>query len=465
MMQQDFKQALADVSEWMNAYQQNVADYPVVTALKGGEILQQIPDFAPKNAEHFSEIFADFKKIIVPGITHWQHPQFMGYFPSNTSPPSVLAEMLVASLGVQCMSWLTSPAATELEIRMMEWLRDLWGLPEAFSGVIQDSASSSTLIALLVAREKATQFEVNQTGVAGYKLSAYCSSEAHTSIEKAIKIAGIGQQNLRKIPVDEHQSIRIDLLQQAIAEDIEQGFTPFFMVGALGTTGSTAVDDLAAMAKIAKAQQIWFHIDAAYAGSALMLPEVRQLAAGYTEADSMVVNPHKWLLCNFDCSAFFIRDKESLLKTFTLGLIPEYLKSPNSTGQTHFMNWGVGLGRRFRALKLWFVLRWYGTNGLRDLVTHHLDLSARLEQWLRQEPHFEVLAQRHFNLLCFRLKASDEINMELLRRINASGKVFMTHTKINHQLALRMVIGQTEVNERHVWEAWQLIKNLAKDLM
>lgn len=465
MMQQDFKQALAGVSEWMNAYQQNVADYPVVTALKGGEILQQIPDFAPKEAEHFSEIFADFKKIIVPGISHWQHPQFLGYFPSNTSPPSVLAEMLVASLGVQCMSWLTSPAATELEIRMMEWLRDLWGLPEAFSGVIQDSASSSTLVALLVARERATQFSINQAGAAGHKLSAYCSSEAHTSIEKAIKIAGIGQQNLRKIPVDEQQSIRIDLLQQAIAEDIEQGFTPFFMVGALGTTGSTAVDDLAAMAKIAKAQQIWFHIDAAYAGSALMLPEVRQLAAGYTEADSMVVNPHKWLLCNFDCSAFFIRDKESLLKTFTLGLIPEYLKSPNSTGQTNFMNWGVGLGRRFRALKLWFVLRWYGTNGLRDLITHHIDLSARLEQWVRQEPHFEVLAQRHFNLLCFRLKASDEINMELLRRINASGKVFMTHTKINDQLALRMVIGQTEVNERHVREAWQLIKNLAKDLI
>ncbi|WP_293934254.1 pyridoxal-dependent decarboxylase [Iodobacter sp.] len=465
MMQQDFKHALAEVGEWMNDYQQNVADYPVIAALKGGDILQQIPDFAPKDAEHFSQIFADFKKIIVPGITHWQHPQFMGYFPSNTSPPSVLAEMLVASLGVQCMSWLTSPAATELEIRMMEWLRQLWGLPEAFSGVIQDSASSSTLIALLVAREKATQFQSNKTGVAGFKLSAYCSSEAHTSIEKAIKIAGIGEQNLRKIPVDEHQSIRIDLLQQAIAEDIKQGFTPFFMVGALGTTGSTAVDDLAAMAKIAKAQQIWFHIDAAYAGSALMLPEVRQLATGYTEADSMVVNPHKWLLCNFDCSAFFIRDKESLLKTFTLGLIPEYLKSPNSTDQTNFMNWGVGLGRRFRALKLWFVMRWYGTDGLSDLISHHIDLSAELERWVSQDRHFEVLAQRHFNLLCFRLKASDEINMELLRRINASGKVFMTHTKINHQLALRMVIGQTQVNQQHVREVWQLIQSLAKDLV
>ncbi|MEN9659054.1 MAG: hypothetical protein RL571_2519 [Pseudomonadota bacterium] len=463
-MQQNFKQALAEVSEWMYAYQQNVVKYPVISALKSGDILQQLPNFAPKDATNFSDVFEDFKNIILPGITHWQHPQFFGYFPSNTSPPSVLAEMLVASLGVQCMSWLTSPAATELEIRMMDWLRDLWGLPEAFSGVIQDSASSSTLIALLVARERATQFQINETGVAGHKLSAYCSSEAHTSIEKAIKIAGIGLQNLRKIPVDEHQSIRIDLLQQAISDDIEQGYTPFFMVGALGTTGSTAVDDLAAMAQIAKAQRIWFHIDAAYAGSALMLPEVRELAAGYIEADSMVVNPHKWLLCNFDCSAFFIRDKESLLKTFSLGLIPEYLKSPNSAEQTNFMNWGVGLGRRFRALKLWFVMRWYGVEGLSELIRHHIDLSAELERWVRQDPHFEVSAKRYFNLLCFRLKASDEINLELLRRINASGKVFMTHTKINQQLVLRMVIGQTEVNQQHVREAWQLIQSLANDL-
>jgi aromatic-L-amino-acid/L-tryptophan decarboxylase len=459
-MKNEFKESVNRVSQWISDYNEEVEQYPVLSPIQPGEILKQLPKEPNKSPDSFENIFNDFKKIILPGITHWQHPKFFGYFPSNSSPPSVLAEILIASLGVQGMSWATSPAATELEIRMMEWLRDLFGLSTSFSGVIQDSASSSTMIAMIVAREKMTDFAINENGFSSQSLTAYCSSEAHSSVEKGAKMIGLGRHNLRKIPVNDQQEMDLKILETTIQEDIQAGKTPFFVVGAFGTTGSTAIDPLKGISAIAKKYKLWFHVDAAYAGAALVLPEIRRLADGVDEADSVVVNPHKWLLTTFDCSAFFIRNKDALIRTFSV--LPEYLKTPEGESVTNFRDWGLGLGRRFRSLKLWFVLRWYGTEGIRSVIRSHIELGKTLEHWIRQDSRFEVVTQRHFNLVCFRLKASNEANMSLLNQLNQSGKLFLSHTKIDEKVVLRMVVGQTHVQERHIRDAWSEIQAIAQ---
>lgn len=461
-MQEDYKEALKLVSQWMADYHDKVESFPVLSQVKPGDILNQLPRYPDQTSVSFEKIFNDFKSIIMPGLTHWQHPKFFGYFPANSSPPSVLAEMLIASMGVQGMSWATSPAATELEIRVLEWLRDLLGLSSHFTGVIQDSASSSTLIAMIVAREKISNFQINENGYLDHQLVAYCSDEAHSSIEKAAKIIGLGRKNLRKIPVNEWQEMDIDILEQFILEDIQSGKKPFFITGVFGTTGSTAIDPLNKISVIAKKYQLWLHIDAAYAGAALMLPEMRLLAEGINEADSIVVNPHKWLFTTFDCSTFFIRDKDLLVRSFSL--LPEYLKTPEGDSVTNFRDWGLGLGRRFRSLKLWFVIRWYGKEGIQNMLRTHIEIAQKLESWIQEHPLFEVAAQRHFNLVCFRLKAGEAINMQLLQILNESGHLFLTHTKLNGKVVLRMVVGQTDVQERHVKEAWQRIIKTAESL-
>lgn len=458
-MSDDFKAALETVSQWIADYHENRRDYPVRSAAKPGDVLKQIPVAPPIEEDSFERIFQDFKQIILPGVTHWQHPRFFGYFPSNSSPPSILAEMLIASLGVQCMSWASSPAATELEVRVMGWLREAMGLSADFSGVIQDSASSSTLIAIVVAREKISNFMINEGGYENRKLVAYCSSEAHSSIEKAAKIAGIGRRYLRKIPVDSDQRMRTDFLERAIEEDKQQGMQPFFVVGAFGTTSSTAIDDLSEIAKISKRHGLWFHVDAAYAGSALVLPEIRPLARGICDADSVVVNPHKWLLTTFDCSALFIKAQDLLIRTFEI--LPEYLKTPECESVINFRDWSLGLGRRFRSLKLWFVFRWYGLEQIYSLLRNHILLAERLENWIKEDARFEIVARRHFNLVCFRLKASDEKNKQLLAGLNESGKLFLTHTRLNDQYVLRLVVGQTDVTEEDVQGAWQEIQRVA----
>jgi len=462
-MQDDYKAAIQLVSQWIADYQDTVESYPVLSQVKPGKVLSQLPLQPHRTSESFEKIFTDFKSIIVPGITHWQHPQFFGYFPANSSPPSVLAEMLIASMGVQGMSWATSPAATELEIRVMEWLRDLFDIPSQFTGVIQDSASSSTTIAMIVAREKITDFYINENGYMNHQLVAYCSEEAHSSVEKAAKIIGLGRKNLRKVPVNEQQEMDVSILDQFIQEDIQSGKKPFFITGVFGTTSSTAVDPLKGISVLAKKYQLWFHVDAAYAGAALMLPEMRVLADGINEADSIVINPHKWLFTTFDCSTFFIRDKEALVRTFSL--LPEYLKTPEGDSVTNFRDWGLGLGRRFRSLKLWFVIRWYGIDGLQKKLRTHIEMSQKLESWIHEHPHFEVAAQRHFNLVCFRLKASDAINMQLMQTLNESGHLFLTHTKLNGKVVLRMVVGQTDVQERHIEDAWLRIGKIGEILI
>jgi aromatic-L-amino-acid decarboxylase len=418
-----------------------------------------------------AQVMADFEKIILPGITHWQNPNFFAFFPANSSYPSVLAEMLTAALGQQGMIWETSPAAAELEERVMEWLKQMCGLPDHWTGVIQDTASASTLAALLTAREKVTGFRVNEEGfLATDKLRVYCSTETHSSIEKAVKIAGIGRKNLIKIPVDENFAMQSSALRDAIEADLEAGFQPLCVIATIGTTGSTAVDPIREIGEICKKHYIWLHVDAAYSGTALVLPEMRHFADGLELADSYVFNPHKWMFTNFDCSAYFVRDPEMLIRTFEI--LPEYLKTRTRGQVNDYRDWGVALGRRFRALKLWFVIRNFGVEGIRQKVRLHLELAQWLADKIRQSAEFELLAPVDFSLVCFRYLPSgitdeiriNEINERLLQTLNASGKLYMTHTKLNGKYTLRMVIAQTYVEKYHVENAWRLIRETAKTI-
>jgi aromatic-L-amino-acid/L-tryptophan decarboxylase len=461
-----------ELLQWMDQYLKGIRDLPVVPKVQPGEILSQLPPSPPDQAESFQTVFRDFESIILPGMTHWQHPSFFGYFSGNNSEPSILAEMLTATMGAQCMIWLTSPAAEELETRMMEWLRELIGLPTSFTGVIQDTASSATLCALLTAREKATGYAINERGYAGMPLfTVYCSEQAHSSVDKAVRIAGIGSQNLRKIPVDEKFALIPEALEKAILADKEAGLHPLFIVGAMGTTGTTAMDPLRAIGEIAQKHRLWFHIDAAYAGTALLLPECRYLAEGVALADSFVFNPHKWMFTNFDCSAYYVKDTQALRQTFSI--TPEYLRTREDERVNNYRDWGIQLGRRFRALKLWFVIRMFGADGLRDKIRLHNQLAAALAEDIDLHVDFERVAPVPINTVCFRLKplgiteeaTLNALNEKLLQALNATGKLFITHTVLQGRYILRMVIGQTEVQKEDVTAAWNLIQKTSQQLL
>jgi len=452
----------------MADYYENIGDYPVKSGVKPDEIKSQLPLLPPLHGEEMERIVADFDSIIMPGITHWQSPDFYAYFPANSSFPSILAEMLTASLGAQCMVWDTSPAAAELEETMMNWLRDMTGLPTGWHGVIQDTASTSTLAALLSAREKATFYAINENGFDGTeKLRVYCSTETHSSVEKALKIAGIGRKNLVKIATDAEFRMNADLLAEAIADDMANGYRPLCVVATLGTTGCTAVDPLSEIALVCSKYKIWLHVDAAYGGSALLLPEYRWMIAGIENADSFVFNPHKWMFTNFDCSAYFVKDKEALIRTFEI--LPEYLKTGNRGLVNDYRDWGIPLGRRFRALKLWFVIRTYGLEGLQNKIRDHIQMAQWLEQKVIDHPAFEIMAPVPLSLVCFRyhpentndIEILNQHNEKLLSALNASGKIFLTHTKLNGQYVLRMSIAGTLTTMQHVQNAWELIKETA----
>ncbi|MEL7834309.1 pyridoxal phosphate-dependent decarboxylase family protein [Fodinibius sp. Rm-B-1B1-1] len=468
----EFRENAHQLVDWMADYFEEVENYPVKPDVDPGNILEQLPGEAPQEAESFEKQFNDFQNIIMPGMTHWQSPNFMGYFPANTSFPSVLAEMLTATLGAQCMSWLTSPAATELEEQVMEWLRKAIGLPKVFTGAIQSTASTSTLCALLMAREKITDFTVNESGFPkGETFRIYCSSETHSSIEKDVKIAGFGRQNLRKIQVDENYAMKPDALEKAIRKDLENGFTPTAVVATIGTTGSTAIDPLKEIGEICSRYDIFLHVDAAYAGTALLLPKKRWMNEGIELADSFVFNPHKWMFTNFDCSAFYVQDEALLVRTFEI--MPEYLKTPEDQRVKNYRDWGIPLGRRFRALKLWFVLRSFGIEGLQNKIRQHISLAQNLKDQIEQHQHFELLAPVPLNAICFRFHPNyiddeeklNELNEKLLNQIQDSGKLFLTHTKLNGKYTIRIVLGNTNLEERHVDEAWKLIQNLAQSLI
>lgn len=456
--------------DWMADYLENVEKLPVKSRSRPGEIISRIPDQPPFDPEGMDEIFTDFQADILPGMTHWQSPNFYAYFPANSSFPSVLAEMLTATMGAQCMVWDTSPAAAELEEAVLNWLKQMTGIPGYFHGVIQDTASTATLTALLSARERHTDFSVNTSGFNSANYRIYCSSETHSSIEKGVKIAGFGQKNLVKVSVDETYRMDPQALEEAIKKDLAEGKIPICVVVTLGTTGSTAIDPLDKIAEITHKYGIWLHVDAAFAGTALLLEEYRWMIKGIEHVDSLVFNPHKWMFTNFDCSAYFIKDKELLIKTFSVN--PEYLRTQSAGRVNDYRDWGIPLGRRFRALKLWFVIRSYGVTGLVERIREHISLARYLEGLIRDDEYFEMVTDRTLNLVCFRFRPTgitdpekiNRLNEKLLHELNATGRLYLSHTKLNGVYTLRMVTGQTRVEERHVLSAWQLIRNTALQL-
>jgi aromatic-L-amino-acid decarboxylase len=465
-----FRKYAHEFVDWMADYLEQVEKLPVKAQVEPGDIYRQIPEKPPVKGESMAEIFIDFMNIILPGMTHWQSPNFFAYFPANSSYPSVLAEMLTATLGAQCMKWETSPAAAELEEKVMNWLRGMTGLPRNFQGVIQDSASTATLVAILNAREKHSEFQVNEKGMKWFdNFRVYCSTETHSSIEKAVKVAGIGSQNLVKIGVDDQFRLVPRLLKSAIESDLKVGNKPVCVVATLGTTGVTAIDPLQEIAGICSRYGIWLHVDAAFAGSALILSEFRWMIKGVEHADSFVFNPHKWLFTNFDCSAYFVKDKYSLIRT--LQVLPEYLRTQDQGKVNDYCDWSVPLGRRFRALKLWFVLRSFGVAALQEKLRFHILLAKELAERIDQEEGFELMAPVTMNLVCFRYRPKgidDEnelsrINEMLLKKINATGKIYLTHTKLNGKYVSRMLIGQTNVERKHVEEAWKLIRMMSSE--
>jgi aromatic-L-amino-acid decarboxylase len=468
MKNEDFRRSGHQFVDWIADYFENVEKFPVLPPVEPGDIKKKIPAVPPARGEAMEGIFRDFEDTLLPGVTHWQHPGWFAYFPANNSPASVLAEFLTAGLGAQCMAWQTSPAAAELEESVLDWLRQMIGLPDGFAGVIQDTASTATLCALLSARERATRFETNDSGFRS-PLAVYASEEAHSSVEKGVKIAGFGKKNLRRIPTDERFSLLPDRLEEAVVRDREAGSIPACVVATVGTTSSGAVDPLRAVGEICRKHGLWLHVDAAWAGTAALLPEKRAILDGVEFADSFVFNPHKWMVTNFDCSAYFVKDPGSLVRTFEIQ--PEYLKTGVDARVKNYRDWGIQLGRRFRALKLWFVVRSYGVEGLQAMIREHLRLAALVKDWVEADGRFELLAPVDLALVCFRLNDGreeaglNELNRRLLERVNASGRVFLSHTTLRGKYTLRLVVGQRTTEERHVRQAWDIVAAAAREVL
>lgn len=467
-----FRETAHELVDWIADYLENTEQYAVKSQAKPKEIYNQIPENPPSESEAMETIFEDFKNIILPGMTHWQSPNFYAYFPANSSYPSLLAEMLMSTLGAQCMIWDTSPAAAELEEKVMNWLKQIMALPNSWQGVIQDTASTASLAALLTAREKLSDYKINESGFENaptYRV--YCSTQTHSSIDKAVKIAGLGIENLVKVAVNDDLTINAKALESAILEDIDNGFQPLFVMLALGTTSTIAIDNVRPIGEICQNHNIWLHLDAAYAGSALILPEYRDMIDGIELADSFVFNPHKWLFTNFDCTAYFVKDADALVNTFTI--LPEYLKTKTRGLVNDYRDWGIPLGRRFRALKLWFVIRNFGVDGLREKLRFHIDLAKSFEAKVIDNSNFEIVYPRSLNGVFFRLKPEhitdleelNQLNETLLQSLNESGKLYLSHTKVNGVYFIRMIIAQTNVNEEHVENTWSEIKRSANIIL
>ncbi len=466
---EEFRRWGRQVVDWVADYWERVEDFPVLSQITPGDVRRKLPPNPPEEGEPFDTFLKDVEEIIVPGLTHWQSPSFFAFFPANVSGPSVLGELLAAGLGVQGMLWATSPACTELETHVLDWLADMLALPGRFKssgpggGVIQDSASSATLCALLAARERATGMTCREEGVR-IPLVAYASTQAHSSVEKAAAVAGLGRGRLRPVETDESLAMRADALSQAVEMDQKAGRAPFFVCATVGTTSSLAVDPVPEIGRLCKSEGLWLHVDAAMAGTAALCPEHRYLHDGLELADSYCVNPHKWMLTNFDCDCFYVADRGPLVSALTV--LPEYLRNvPSESGRViDYRDWQIPLGRRFRALKLWFVIRYFGVAGLRRLVRTHVALAREFADWVGADADFELAAPPALNLVCFRHVGGDEVNRELLERINSSGRVYLTHTLLNGRLALRMCVGQARTQRRHVEAAWELIRATAGEL-
>jgi len=463
MTMEEFRQNGRAVIDWIADYYERLDSFPVLARVQPGEIRASLPQEPPASGESFESLLTDVEKLILPGITHWQSPNFFAFFPCNASAPAILGDLVSSGLGIQGMLWATSPACTELETHVLDWLVRMLGLPEKFlststgGGVIQDSASSASLCAILAARERATGYASNKQGCKG-DLVAYASSQAHSSIEKAVRIAGLGDQNLRLIDVDARWAMRPDALAAQIALDRQAGKVPCIVCATVGTTSSNALDPLAEIGRIAKDQGIWLHVDSAMAGTAALCPEFRYINQGLEWADSYCFNPHKWMFTNFDCDCFYVANRKALIDA--LSILPDYLrnKATESGAVIDYRDWQVPLGRRFRSLKLWFVIRHYGVEGLRYHIRQHVALGQKFASWVQQDGRFELAAPAPLNLVCFRHRAGDAFNEALLDALNRSGDLYLTHTKLNGRFIIRFCVGQTYTELRHVDRAWQRIR-------
>ncbi len=463
-----FREAAREVADWAARYREHVDEHPVLARVEPGEVAARLAETPPDEGERFREILDDVERVVLPGITHWNHPGFFAYFSSSSSAPALLAEFVAAALGANAMLWRTSPAATEMEERTVDWLRQWVRLPEAFRGVILDTASTSSFTALLAAREE-VDLGVRRQGMAGRAdlppLTAYVSDQTHSSLEKAAIAGGIGQERVRRIPTDERYRLRPDALREAMEEDRGAGRLPFFVCATVGTTSTTSADPVEAVADVCEEEDAWLHVDAAYAGPAAALPERRDLFAGWERADSVVINPHKWLFTPMDCSVFLFRDDEAVRRS--LALTPEYLSS-GEEGATNLMDYGLPLGRRFRSLKLWFLFRFFGADGLRERIRSHLEWTGDFVRWIEEDPRFERKAPAPFSTVCFRTKTPEELdggevgrqeadgwNRRLLSKVNREGSVFLSHTVLDDVYTLRLAVGSIHHRRQDVRRAYE----------
>jgi aromatic-L-amino-acid/L-tryptophan decarboxylase len=468
MTPEEFRRYGREVVDWIADYYARIESLPVLAQTAPGEIRTALPAQPPEEGEPFDRVLRDLDEILLPGITHWQHPSFFAYFPSNASGPAILGDLLASGLGVQGMLWATSPAATELETHVLDWLAQLLDLPDRFrsdsegGGVIQHTASDSALVALVAALYRASGGTTEHDGVTAGRFTVYTSAQTHSSLEKACRIAGLGAAALRKIEIDPATyAVRPTLLREAMQQDVRDGMTPALVVASVGTTGTGAVDPVRDLGEIAGEHGAWLHVDAAWAGVAAVAPEFRWLNDGLDLADSYCTNPHKWLLTNFDCDAFWVADRGPLIGA--LSILPEYLRNTasDSGAVIDYRDWHVPLGRRFRALKLWSVIRWYGAEGLRAHVRGHVGIAQEFASWVVADDRFELVAPHELSLVTFRLRAGDDATRALMDAVNASGSMYLTHTLVDGRTALRMAIGATATELRHVEAAWHTLQELA----
>jgi len=464
-----FRKHLHRLADWIADYRENIAERPIAPNAKPGAVLAQLKTAPPETATSLDDIFAEIERVIVPGVAHWAHPQFMSYFGCTTTSPGILAEMMTAALNVNAMTWRTSPAATELETLVLDWLRQWLGLPDEFTGVVYDTASISTMHALAVAREEAST-SVRTLGLSGRSelpiFRIYVSDQAHSSVEKAAIALGLGEHNVRRLASDSEFKMSVGALREAVAADLRHGFKPLAVVATVGTTSTASVDPVRAIAEICAQYQMWLHIDAAYGGGLALLPEHKSVTDGWEEADSLVLNPHKMLFVPFDFSALYVRDIDRLRRLFTLA--PEYLHLRDPAGaEINYMDYGVQLGRRFRALKAWVVWRAFGREGLAARIREHLRLAQLFKHWIEDDPRFEISAPVMMGVVCFRLKdpddkAADQKNGATVAKINASGEAYLTQTKLRGRIVMRLGLGNVLTTEEHLKNVWKIIRAVAE---
>ncbi len=468
---EEFRKQLHELADWIADYREKIEILPVAPNARPGAIIAALPKKAPEEGESFDQIFGDVERLILPGMVHWGHPMFLGYFGWTTTAPGILGEIITSPLNVNAMTWRTSPAATELETLVVDWLRQWMQLPKEFGGVVYDTASVGVMHALAVAREEAAPF-VRKFGLAGRsdlpRFRVYASDQGHSSAEKAAIVLGLGEENVQRVPCDAEFRMDVSALRAMIARDLREQFKPLAAIATVGTTSTASVDPVPEIAKICRERKMWLHIDGAYGAGLALLPEQKWVTAGWSEADSLVVNPHKMLFVPLDFSVLYVRDLERLRRVFTL--VPEYLRGDTVEAEKNYMDYGVQLGRRFRALKAWVVWRAFGREGLAARIRDHLRLAKLLADWIRNDKRFELSAPIVMGVVCFRFKdggddqKTDGINSEIVERINASGRAYLTQTKLHGRTVMRIGLGNVLTTEQHLRNAWEMIQETADEL-